>query len=373
MRAKNYSRTSRSVSVRCIGCVWLGLLALALAAGCTTEGYPYDNTFHVQGKAPSHAPAESSYAYRYPDTAPVLDAAGLQDFVSKFKHRVVLLDFWASWSRQNRAELAMLARMQEDMQSDGFQVIACSLDSPDQWSTEIVPMLHGSKANYPCVVIPQSARAAIRSWLSPDWSYDLPARFVISRTGQVTAQALGGESLGAVEQQVRRLVMGGTGGGTRTVSTNEVGIRLTLVNVAGGIGESLGEATARDGDMIAATREAARLIAAKIDRASNPRIAVLPFSELPARAKAGPSGIAAAQQTMAGLKDQGFYDLIEPARAQRMIDGIGQTAVAIEYDPTAIQGKIAADFLVIGWLRGEEQNVPPRTTLAGGGNDQQHR
>ena len=368
MRVTNRSRAPRSVSVRCIGCVWLGLLALMLAAGCTTEGYPYDNTFHVQGKAPSHAPPESSYGYRYPDMAPVLDAAGLQDFVSKFKHRVVLLDFWASWSRQNRAELATLARMQEDMQSDGFQVIACSLDSPGQWSSVTVPMLHGSKANYPCVVIPQSARAAIRSWLSPDWSYDLPARFVISRAGQVTAQALGGESLGAVEQQVRRLVMGGTGGGgARTVSADAMSLRLTLVNVAGGQGESLGEATSRGGDMIATTREAAKLIAARIDRTANPRIAVLPFSELPARAKAGPQGIAAAQQVAAALKDQGFYDLVEPARSQRMIDNIGQTAMGIEYNPEAIQGKIAADYLVTGWLRGEGQSAPPRTTLAGGG------
>jgi alkyl hydroperoxide reductase subunit AhpC len=205
---KTIPQRSRHSVLRCIGCVWLGLLALALAASCTSEGYPYDNTFHMQGKAPSHAPAESTYAYRFPDAPPVLDAAGLQDFVSKFKQRVVLIDFWASWSRQNRDELGALARMQEEMQSDGFQVIACNLDSQDQWSTVTVPMLHGAKANYPCVVIPKEARAALRAWLSPDWSYDLPARFVISRSGQVTAQALGGESLGSVEQQVRRLVMG---------------------------------------------------------------------------------------------------------------------------------------------------------------------
>jgi alkyl hydroperoxide reductase subunit AhpC len=200
--------SARVLVIRCIGCVWLGLLALALAASCTSEGYPYDNTFHVQGKAPSHAPAESTYAYRYPDAPPVLDAAGLQDFVSKFKQRVVLIDFWASWSRANRDELGALARMQEEMESEGFQVIACNLDSQDQWSTVTVPMLHGARANYPCVVIPKEARAALRAWLSPDWSYDLPARFVIGRSGQVTAQALGGESLGSVERQVRRMVMG---------------------------------------------------------------------------------------------------------------------------------------------------------------------
>lgn len=229
MRVTTSFYASRICTTRCFGCVLLGLLALAMAAGCTTEGYPYDNTFHMQGKAPSHAPSASSYAYPYPDAPPVLDGAGLQDFVSKFKPRVVLLDFWASWSRQNREELASLARMQEEMGGDGFQVIACNLDSRDQWSTVTVPMLHGSRANYPCVVIPQEARQAMRAWLSPNWSYDLPARFVINRSGQVTAQAVGGESLNSLEQQVRRLVMGGTGGGghARTVSENESGIIAT--------------------------------------------------------------------------------------------------------------------------------------------------
>lgn len=370
MRVTTSLHTSRGVSVRCFGCVAMGLLALALAAGCTTEGYPYDNTFHMQGKAPSHAPAESTYAYRYPDAAPVLDAAGLQDFVSKFKQRVVLLDFWASWSRQNRDELAMLARMQEEMQSEGFQVIACNLDSHDQWSTVTVPMLHGSKANYPCVVIPQAARPAIRSWLAPNWSYDVPARFVISRSGQVKAVSLGGASLGAVEQEVRQMVMGGPSGRARMASAGESGLRLKLVKVTSGQGEALGEALARNGDTTTLAKEAAKLIAAKIDRSGNPRVAVLPFSSLPARAKAGPTGVAAAERVVGALKDRGYYDLVEPRRAQGMIDGVGQTAVSIEYDPTTIQGKIAADYLVIGWLRGvEERGAAKRTTVAGRATD----
>ncbi len=358
------TRLTKTISsvlvVRCFGCLLVGLLALAMAAGCTTEGYPYDNTFHVQGKAPSHAPPESTYAYRYPDAPPVLDAAGLQDFVSKFKQRVVLLDFWASWSRENRAELSMLTRMQEEMQSEGFQVIACNLDSQDQWSSLTVPMLHGSKANYPCVVIPKEAKPAIRAWLAPKWSYDIPARFVISRSGQVKAVSIGNASFGAVEQEVRQMVMGGPSGtgNVRTVATGEMGLRLKLIKIAAGQGESVGEAIARTGDVTTLAREAVKLISPHIDRSGNPRIAVLPFSSLPARAKAGPEGMAAAERVVAALKDKGYFDLVDPSRAQRMIDGIGKTAVAIEYDPTTVQGKIAADYLVIGWLRGDESPTP---------------
>lgn len=184
------------------------MAAAALPAGCS--GYHwFDNTYNTQGKNPTPLPSPSVYRYSYPKTAPVLDAAGLQDLVGRYRHQVVLLDFWASWSRQNREELSMLARLQDEMRGEGFQVIACGLDPADKWSVQTVPMLHGAEANFPCVVIDPEARPALRAWLAPQWDYDLPARFVIDRNGQVARAALSGVAIASVEAAVRDLVRGG--------------------------------------------------------------------------------------------------------------------------------------------------------------------
>src|ERR1043166_6041429 len=120
----------------------MSFIALAACAnvGGTTDGYPLDNTYHYQGKAPSSPPQASAYGYRYPDVAPVLGAKDLQEFVGKFRQRVVLLDFWASWSRETREEMMMLAHLQEEMEDEGFQVVACSFDPETKWTTTTVPM-----------------------------------------------------------------------------------------------------------------------------------------------------------------------------------------------------------------------------------------
>lgn len=56
--------------------------------------------------------------------------------------------------------------------------------------------------------------------------------------------------------------------------------------------------------------------------------------------------------------------MIVRAGAWRVASAL-KASMAIEYDPTAIQGKIAADFLVIGWLRGE--GSAPRDTVVAKG------
>lgn len=341
------------------------ILVAAPMLGCNREGYPYENTWHFHGKAPSHAPSGSTFAYRYPDVAPVLDASGMQDFVGKYRHHVVVLDVWASWSRQNREELEMLARLQSDMRDQGFQVIACNLDPEEEWSKTTVPILHGAGGNFPCVIIPPDAKAEIRSWLAPEWNYDIPARFVINRSGRVVMQAYADTPLSAVEQQVRDLVRGAPGRDDNQIASNEVAVRLKLINIAAGEGESIGQAVAMSDNPERLAEQAADLIAKQLDRSRNPRIAITPFSSLPGRAKAGPYGIDLANRVSQKLKDKGFFDQIEPARAESMVESSGQSVMKIEYDPSAAQGRIAADYLVVGWLRGEVGAADSTAALAG--------
>jgi len=339
-------------------------LAFVVASGCTSDGYPLDNTYHYQGKAPSAAPLPSTYAYRYPDMPPSLGAKDLQDFVGKFRHRVVLLDFWASWSRQTREEMVMLARLQDELEDEGFQVIACNFDAEDKWTGVTVPMLHAANANFPCVIIPDAQKAELRKWLAPNWSYDLPARFIINRQGVVAAQALGGTSLAAVEQQVRRYVNGEGGKFAADVSRTGAAVRVKIVACREGKADSIPELTADPASPRRLAEQIGQFVTARVDRANNPRIAILPLADAKERRRPIPLGIATADELETYLKEQGYYDVVPPAQTRKILEESGLSAMSIDYEPSLVKGKLDADYLVIGWLRTPHGSEPSSVTAS---------
>jgi TolB-like protein len=300
----------------------------------------------------------------------VLDAEGLRAFVGRFRHRVVLLDFWASWSRRSLAEMRDLARLQAEIERDGFQVISCNLDEAARWTTGTVPTLRGAGANYPCVVISRGAKSAVRSWLSGEWSYDLPARFLIDRRGVVVGQWLSASSLASVEERVRRLVLRDrVAAGRAALPAGAAGLRVRVVDVRAGLGDSLAEVVADPADPARLAEQVAAQIAAKIDRSKNPRVAVLPFASSPDRQRAEPFGREAAQGVLAALRARGYYDLVGLKQTRRMIRQAGMTPLAIEFDPSKVRGRLGCDFLVIGWLRGDTGGVAGERSLAATGEE----
>ena len=56
------------------------------------------------------------------------DGAGNDVKLSDFKGRTILLNFWATWCLPCREEMSSLDRLQREMGSDKFQVVALSLD-----------------------------------------------------------------------------------------------------------------------------------------------------------------------------------------------------------------------------------------------------
>lgn len=331
--------------------------AVVLSGGCTSDGYPLENSWHTQGKAPSSSPQPATFAYRYPDIPPVLNARDLKEFAARFRHRVILIDFWASWSRRTREEMTMLARLQDDLDDEGFQVIGCSLDPEEKWGSVIVPMLHASNANFPCVVIPEAAKAGIREWLAPNWSYDLPARFILDRNGNVVAQELSVASLSDVEQQVRKYVNGVSGRTYSAALTESASaIRAKLVDVRAGKGESIPEMTADPSSAKRLAEQVADAISVRADRSKNPRLAILPFGDAKDRRRATTLGRETADQLAAMLKEKGYFDVLSPEQTQKVVDEMGLSAMSIDYEAGLIKGKLSADYLIMGWIRTQTSN-----------------
>ena len=190
----------------------VSLCTLPLLAGCSSwnqTGAPADS---AKDSAPPAAAAPASplapaqrVGYRYPDDPPVLDGPDLQGFVGGFRHKVILLHFWASWSQRSVEEIDELARLQDDLVDSEFQVISCCLDPPADWRSRTLPALRRGGANFPCIVIPAEAKPQVKDWLDPNWSYDVPARFLLDRRGQIVARSASSAPLAGVLEEARRL------------------------------------------------------------------------------------------------------------------------------------------------------------------------
>ncbi len=390
---------------RAFGLTALGVGLAASASACSTSD---TRTEQVQASNDTIY-RYSAYRYQYPPAPPVIDARSLREFVGQHRDKVVVLAFWASWSPTSRSELAPLAMFQEDMYAEGVRVIACTFDPPSEWATRVVPFLQSARANYPCFVIPNEARGEVRDWLAREWNCDLPARFVLDRDGRVSYRALIGSSIDSVMDEARAMLvhggiqhtfvphgsadefaprstaahqtaaphvdashsaapvkLAGDSPSARMIDdrreSGAVSLMARLVNVATGEAEILPVVFSAAGNADVMSAELSAYLADRLSRAETQRIAILPFAPVAQRTRPTKLGRDLAARVEAGLRRRGFADLLGPSVAESILADAGVSAVAIDYDPTLASRRVAADFLVIGWLKGAAHEY--RETLA---------
>lgn len=338
---------SRVSPGRCLAA--LGAAALLASSSCLQDPSATGQSPDVPGQ--SGLMTEAALRYRYPDHPPVLDAKGLKAFAGRFRHRVVLLDFWASWCPRNREDMAALIELQEELGHESFQIISCNLDGPEQWSTQTVPLLNGLRANYPCVVLPPEAKASLRSLLDPKWSGDLPARFILDAQNRVAGRLRSSDSVAEVQQEVRRLTLAADRSG-RAATPDQVTLRMKLIDVRRGKAISIPEISVDRPDGQRLAEQAYERLAMEIDRRLNARIAIPPFLSLRRCAGTDALGSRTARDLEAVFRRRGYFDIVGPSEADRLMRQLGLTPMAVEFDPSVAQDRLKCDLLVLGWLSG---------------------
>jgi len=345
-------RVCLPVARRTAALVASGVLLTTVLVGCDPAvDSPQRTIAYAAPSGTLSAPVGSAYGYHYPPAPPVLDCEGLKAFVRGFRHHVVVLEFWGSWSRQSREEISELASLHDELHDRGLRVVACSFDPPDQWTTRTVPILQGAGANYPCVVMPRETRSELRGWLGESWNYDLPARFILDGEGRIVARGFSGTPIRTILAKARETLDVGRLVAARS-AVSRLKLRARLVNTMTGDSEPLPQAVADVASPDLLARQIVSYAAARLDRTRNRRIAVLPFPSSKRRGQAGPLGFDMARKVISGLRDRGFHDLMGPVEAQRMIERAGLSAMAIDYDPSVTRGRMDADYLIVGWLKG---------------------
>jgi thiol-disulfide isomerase/thioredoxin len=150
-------------------------------------------------------PGAPSAGGLFPDDPPLVDLEGLKERIAAYRGKVVLLDFWATYCPPCIKAFPHVAELQRTLGPAGLQVLAVSLDQPEDWK-KAVEILRAKKANFPCVVLEEAARDATVAYLSSRWRRELPAQFLVDRQGKVAGEFLVEATDDEVEEAVRKLL-----------------------------------------------------------------------------------------------------------------------------------------------------------------------
>ncbi len=116
---------------------------------------------------------------------------GLRRLIHERAGRILLLNIWATWCKPCVEEFPGLIRLQQTYQDSLVDIIAISVDYPDEVASKILPFLDSLGVSFTVFVADIPKPEDFIKTLDPAWSGAVPATFVFDRHGQRRAFLLG--------------------------------------------------------------------------------------------------------------------------------------------------------------------------------------
>jgi len=144
--------------------------------------------------------SDHASAMKLGDVAPDFTRADQGDKdvqLSRYRGKLVLLNFWASWCPPCREEMPVFSRWQKTLQPAGLQVIGVSMDDD---RSEVKRFLSQYPVSYPIVM--GDARFAEQF----GGVLGLPLTYLIDAQGRVVARYQGEADLAKMEAKVKEML-----------------------------------------------------------------------------------------------------------------------------------------------------------------------
>ncbi len=119
-------------------------------------------------------------------------------------HGLRVLHFWALWCATCRRDVPQLRRLAAGLDAAGVPLIGLSLDATDQVDA-VGRYVREQRLAFPNAVLDSPDPAPVVQRLDPRWGADLPATFVVSKSGKTALAYLGPTPVERVLEDVRRL------------------------------------------------------------------------------------------------------------------------------------------------------------------------
>jgi len=165
-----------------------GVTSLMLAAGCSRLAVP-----------PEPPP---------PTGIVDLDEQGWEHLRARYRGRVLLVNFWATWCEPCREEFPAIIRLHQSYRGRGLSVVAISMDEPGS-VLAIEHFLKAQGAQFGSYRHHFHDFATLVDSINPRWGGGIPATFLYDPEGRLIQSWQGPTSFAEFERAVRPLLPGG--------------------------------------------------------------------------------------------------------------------------------------------------------------------
>ncbi|MEW6266866.1 MAG: TlpA disulfide reductase family protein [Thermodesulfobacteriota bacterium] len=129
------------------------------------------------------------------------DLTGQEVSLSKFKGRVILLNFWATWCPPCVAEVPDFVDLQNEFGPLGLSVVGVSMDSDDV--SEVKAFTRKYRVNYPVLYAGKKAKETVRKI---GGMRGIPTTLLIDRQGRVVQKITGAAPKETWAKEIKRLL-----------------------------------------------------------------------------------------------------------------------------------------------------------------------
>jgi thiol-disulfide isomerase/thioredoxin len=158
-----------------------GFLLLMLAAACSSS------------RVPPEPPAPASIVN--------LNEKGWQEIRARYRGRVLLVNFWATWCEPCREEFPAIVKLYQNYRGGGLSVVAISMDEPESVPA-IQEFLKSQGAQFGSYRHNFRDFAALIDTINPRWGGGIPASFLYDPQGRLVSSWQGATNYEEFESAV---------------------------------------------------------------------------------------------------------------------------------------------------------------------------
>jgi thiol-disulfide isomerase/thioredoxin len=114
-----------------------------------------------------------------------------------------VLHFWATWCGACKRDLPNVRALAKGLDAAGVALIGVSLDSPDD-ADAVSAYVRDQRLGFPNAILDSPDPTPVVNRLDPAWEADLPATFLVSKSGKTLHAYLGLTPVERVLEDVRR-------------------------------------------------------------------------------------------------------------------------------------------------------------------------